>query len=339
MTGGENMDKKTNAMTSDELFETFFFFVSFIPYIWLMYNGINGFVFAFRGAAHFYGSDAMIMSLFFSPLVILVPISLIYQIRFAIKHFGDHRALLAVSLILVVCTIAGFIAVNPLSRRVMLSRASKDPDKIHEYLSNKYGDDFAAGITVKKDLYEHSETDRFYRVTTAVLPKGEYFTVRNEPHPKDVYFYSDDLIEVFAKEGGPFEKEFSDHLDDEYDLPDNMDIKPLIKSIEFGDYRSGDQYSDLFDRTDYEIDKIDIYVNEHTERSVRDSIDKVWKDICPSINDKLGYLLTLYIEDRDYHMVYANIIDDGNEQYVKIRDDEGNVFGTPVEDYRIDLER
>ena len=326
-------------MTGSELFETFFFFVSFIPYLWLIYKGINGVVIAFRGAGHFYGFDAMMILLVFSPLILIVPVSLIYQIRFAIKYLGDYPALRKASLILAICTILGFIAVTPLSYTVMHYRASKDPDKIHEYLSNKYGDDFVAGITVKKDIDNHGETSRSYRVTTAVLSKGEYFTVRNEPHPKDEYFYSDDLIEVFAKEGGPFEKEFSDHLDDEYDLPDNMDIKPLIKSVEFGDYRSGDQYSDLFDRTDYEIDKIDIYVDELTEGSVRDSIDKVWTDIYPSINDKVGYLLTLYIEDRDYHVVYASIIDDGNEQYAEIRDDGGSVFGTPVEDYRIDLKR
>ena len=328
------MDKKTAVpMTGDELFKTFFFFVAFIPYICLIYNGINGFVFAFRGAGQFYGFDAIFASLLLSPLIIFVPASIIYQIVYAVKHLPDHPALRIASLISVVCIIAGFIAVTPLSKAKIDFIASKDPDKISEYLSDKYGTNFVEGIKIHKT----KNGTRTYNVTTDAL-KGKYMTVKNEINPKDDYVFSDDLIDIYADPQSPYLSAFSSYLDDEYDVPFNMDIKPEIRSIRFGDYKNGDDYSVLFERTDYDIGGIDVHVAEHTKDSVMDSIDQVYKDIYPYIKDKIDRLLVLYIEDNEYRVVYASIFDiDGEDPYVEIRDDWGSVFGEPVDEYRIDL--
>ena len=322
-------------MTGSELFETFFFFVSFIPYLWLIYKGINGVVIAFRGAGHFYGFDAIFASLFLSPLIIFVPASIIYQIVYAVKHLPDHPALRIASLISVVCIIAGFIAVTPLSKAKIDFIASKDPDKISEYLSDKYGADFVEGIKIHKG----KNGTRTYNVTTDAL-KGKYMTVKNEINPKDDYVFSDDLIDMYADPYSPYLSAFSTYLDDKYDMPDNMDIEPDIRSIEYEDYQYGDDFSVLFDRTDYSIRGIDVHVAEHTKDSVMDSIDQVYKDIYPSIKDKVDRLLVLYIEDNDYRVVYANIfVIDGEDPYVEIRDDWGCVFGEPVDEYRLDLKR
>ena len=66
---------------------------------------------------------------------------------------------------------------------------------------------------------------------------------------------------------------------------------------------------------------------------------QVWKDIYPAISDKVDRLLTLYVEDSEYRVVYVSIFDiEGEKTYAEISDSWGDVFGQPVEDYRIDLE-
>ena len=158
----------------------------------------------------------MFMSFILSPLLLFVPLSFIYQLVFAFKHFEDHPLIRKISLALVLCIIAGFIAVGPVSGLVQDIKASQDPDMIRNYLAEKYGEEFVINITIERAAEDPSHV-RKYHVASDVLPAGDRFTVCNEPNPNDDHVYSDDLIDRFADENGPYVKSFSAYLNKEFE--------------------------------------------------------------------------------------------------------------------------
>ncbi|MBO4461062.1 MAG: hypothetical protein J5778_10475 [Clostridiales bacterium] len=332
------MDYSDERMTSGDIILTIFFLGSFFPYGHIIYTGINGIYFGLQGFVHAYGLAAMIIDAVYMTFYLLLPICLIYQIWYAVHVMKKHRILKIISLAAVGTVILGFIIVIPVSDCIVRAAAEEDPVRIREYLAGKYGEEFASDVKiVASGDFDSSTISRYYNVYTDVLPVGSYFTVHNDPPRDDVYV--DDLIEQFTEANPGYEEDLSEYLDKKYGLPDDMDLDMFIKTIDLSGYCDGDDYEVLFDRTDYEISGIDVHVLKHTYASVLESIGQVRKDIYSSISDKVDRLLVLYIEDSGHRVVYANLfVIDGEEPYVEIRDDWGDVFGKPVEDYRIDLE-
>lgn len=332
------MDYSDERMTSGDIILTIFFLGSFFPYGHIIYTGINGIYFGLQGFVHAYGLAAMIIDAVYMTFYLLLPICLIYQIWYAVHIMKKHRILKIISLAAVGTVILGFIIVIPVSDCIVRAAAEEDPVRISEYLAGKYGEEFALKAEIKASgNFDSSTTSRDYYVYTDVLPAGSYFTVHNDP-PSD-YVYVDDLLEQFTVANPGYETDLSEYLDDKYGLPDDMDLEIFIKTIDLTGYNNGDDYEVLFDRTDYGIRGINVHVLKHTYLSVVGSMGQVWKDIYPAISDKVDRLLTLYVEDSEYRVVYVSIFDiEGEKNYAEISDSWGDVFGQPVEDYRIDLE-
>ncbi len=302
--------------------DSIIFFASFSVYYPLIYFGIAGFGFGMQGAFYFYGPEAILsfLSLFW-PYTVIVLLCLEGQIRFSIKYLGEHRALRIAALTVAVFTVLCFLSTIPVSNYRKKDDAADDTAGIMACLEKRYGAEFASGIRIEKDTSKGNSYERYYKVYSDVLPSGVSFTVHNDM-PGSTFFI-DDLMETFKEHNEMFENKLKVYICGKYDIPDDMELRLDIRSVEFKDFRDGDDLDALFERTDYVIDMIYMNVDGYSIENIRGCISRVWNDVYPDIRDKIGNLLIISIE-YDYRALWVEIYyaDDG-KPYAEILDNTG----------------
>lgn len=316
------MEKDKSSKKHGLVVDSFIFFASFLIYYPLIYFGIAGFRFGMQGVVYCYGLEAILLfSMLIWPYTVIVLLCLIGQIRFAVKNLREHRALRNASIAVAAFTILCFLSVIPVSSIRKKADAANDTDSIRECLESRYGEEFAAGIRIEKDDSQGDSYQRYYRIYTDVLPSGVYFTVHNDM-PSNTYFV-DDLLTVFKEHNGMFEDKLYAYVSDKYDIPDDMQLRLKIRSIDFKDFRDGDDLNVLFERTDYVIDMIYMNVDGFTSENIKSCISRVWIDVYPKIEDKIERLLIISIE-YNYHDLWVEIYcADDSKPYAEIVDNPG----------------
>lgn len=322
------MEKKSSAKKIFGIIGTVFFFLSYIPYIWIIINSLDGVQTGLIGGPYVHGFDAMIHILLWFCIIPIVPVCFIYQLIFGIAYIRKRRKLSIVTLILVALIVVGILAAGlpEVIKKELQTKA--DSPVITEYLEGKYGQEMASNITMKVYDYE----SHGYKVTSPVLPEGLYFYtyVGNG--------YYDDLINTFTREHVDFQDRFDDYINGKYDMPENIRFKTHIKSIDFGDYKHGDDYSVLFERTNYDITEI-VYETDEISDDIAIGIFKdAWNNYfsqsdIPSDTDHL----TVYITKDGKYIVNAAIIPDKDHPAAYITTYSDYLSPTDLNGQRISL--
>ena len=155
------MDNQTAEERKPGIFGTAFFFISFIPYIIVLYLSFHGVLFGLQGVGWFYGLLAMLFLLcYFIPLG--GPLFIFYQITFARKYFR-HRSTLktaarTVTILLIATALVSCIGCG-LSKDFHIRQAI-DHDIKYYFISHDMQWDESAYI------YCYSELEERYSVTT-----------------------------------------------------------------------------------------------------------------------------------------------------------------------------
>lgn len=286
----KNTDNKKLINIIGEVIGTVFFFASFIPFIYAVYKGFTGTFFGFRSYAWFFGLSAIMVTLAYECLICLLPLlCLIYQISFARKVISKYPKLQIAAWIF-----TGAVVVSALASIFMenVSRERKCRNLqpvIREYLTSKYGDDVADNSSFEIA----SQTGIIYDVHTPVLPDDKTYEVRVTQGDR----ITDTLVTDFSGSSPDFFAEFKKYIIAKENIPEGMDINIDILSIDFQDYHYGDDYADLFSRTEYSIKEIIVDLDTVTDEAVLDLTKKVWKEIYPNITVGQGSFYLMVTEN------------------------------------------
>ena len=120
---------------------TVLFFLSFTPYFFLIYIGIEGINFGMQGIIHFYGLTAVIIGFIFLCILGIIPLCLIFQIIFGKKYIAQHDKLRKATKILITVLVVTLILISPISCGVNKIRVMTEPSRITEYLADKFGEE------------------------------------------------------------------------------------------------------------------------------------------------------------------------------------------------------
>jgi hypothetical protein len=162
-------------------------------------------------------------------------------------------------------------------------------------LAMEYGDEMTNGMRAR--LYDAD--NQSYKVTTHVLPQGAEFSV----YPQDNY--CNDLIWTFERCNESFHKEFESYLDSKYKMPDNMDLQVNILSIDFMDYRDGDDYTLLFPNVTYEITGITVDSAELDDDIVIGITESIWEEEMPRLDRITGERFFSLIITQNGHYAFS----------------------------------
>ncbi len=292
-------NKKSTVKKVFGIIGTVFFFITYLPFLYLIVVGYDGMTAGLFGGIEIYGFEAMGNAFLWLCIIPVFPVCIIYQLIFGIAYIRKHKTLKAVTIGIVVTLAlmivgAGLFAIN--KNQKQLEEAKPE---IEQYLSDKYGEGFINADTGIRLMNPNEDS---YMVTTDVLPEGIEFCVYRD----DEY---DNLINSFLIYNDGFEDEFEEYVNEQYDLPDNMSIRVNIDAIDFGSYHHGDDYTYLFDRVDYSVSGIEADIQDVDDDVVVNLIYEVWEEQFPKFEDQIIYLgyFTLFVKDNGsyaYSVVY-----------------------------------
>lgn len=297
------MEKKNIAKKLFGAIGTFFFFASYLPYLYIILSSVGGVQSGLFGGHYIYGFDAMFNLLQWFIVIPIVPVCFIYQMVFGLIYIRKRKILSIITLILVAGIIAGILLVGVPVELKKKQQFKEDLPVITEYLEEKYGHEMASNLNISLSDYESHD----YKVTTYVLPEGLYFyTYLGYPN-------YDDLVPTFLRVNEDYNERFNDYINNKYDLPENVRFRTNIESIDFGDYKHGDDTSELYDRTKYRITEMDYEAKELNDEIVIGIINDAWSNYfsqidIPSDTDHL----ILYIKQNGSFAFSVTIYPDKN---------------------------
>lgn len=297
------MEKKNIAKKIFGAIGTSFFFVSYLPYLYVILSSVDGVQSGLFGGPYIYGFDAMFNLLQWFIVIPIIPVCFIYQMVFGLLYIRKRKILSIITLILVSGIIAGILLAGVLVELKKKQQFKEDLPVITEYLEEKYGHEMASNLNISLSDYESHD----YKVTTYVLPEGLYFyTYLGYPN-------YDDLVPTFLRVNEDYNERFNDYINSQYDLPDNARFRTEIESIDFGDYKHGDDTSELYDRTEYRITEMEYEAKELNDEIVIGIINDAWSNYfsqidIPSDTDHL----ILYIKQNGSFAFSVTIYPDKN---------------------------
>ena len=122
--------------------------------------------------------------------------------------------------------------------------------------------------------------------------------------------------EDFLTNNPSYASAFYQHVSQKYDIPANMKLNIEIKYVDIQDEDSIGDYSELFDKTEYDITTMDVYVSELTEDSVTYTINYIWENIYPQIDDSVDGYLGIFIENQHYQVVTVSMYTNRKEAVI-----------------------
>lgn len=260
------MEKKNMAKIILGGIGTILFFASYIPYLYIIICSVDGVQEGLFGGSYVYGFEAMFNLLQWFIFFPIIPVCFIYQMAFGIAYIRKRKALSIITLVLVAAITGGILLAGiPVEFRKK-QQIKDDIPVITEYLEEKYGHEMASNLNISLSDYESHD----YKVTTYVLPEGLYFyTYLGYPN-------YDDLVPTFLRVNEDYNERFNDYINSKYDLPENVRFRTNIESIDFGDYKHGDDTSELYDRTEYTITAMEVESKELSDEIVTGIINEAW---------------------------------------------------------------
>lgn len=284
-------DNNSTRMTIPGTFGTVMFFLSFLPIIYAIYKSFTGVFFGLQGSAWFFGLPAIIYILIYESILFFLPLGcLIYQIIFFTKYIRRYEKLKTTTLILVGLILSSALISIVFAEQSLDLKHTVFRSKFRTHLTALYGEKAASAITFETD----SRYEMTYNAHSPVLPADTCFQIRVINRDK----IWDDLTGTFTEANKDFYPEFTKHITSKEKLPAEYSYDIRIVSIDFQDYKNGDDLSVLFDRTKYVIKGLIRYSSEINEAIVTNTVNNVWKDIYPNVpldNDDFN----IYFKEND----------------------------------------
>lgn len=262
------MEQKSTTKKVFGVIGAIIFFASYIPYISIISAGIEGVQRGLIGGPYVFGFEAMQNQLLWGCVIPVFPACFIYQMVFGIAYVRKRRILSVATLVIVAAIIISALSVGFSFENKKSKIIKEDSDTIRTYLAEKYGIDPDSVTNIRVDVYD----DRSYKATCDVLPKDAEFIVYTQLE------LGDSLKDTFLFYNDGFMDEFNAYLDEKYDFPDNMHCQANVLSIDFGDYKNGDDFAVLFDRIEYEIRGIEVELPEVNDDILNDVLQDIWAD-------------------------------------------------------------
>jgi len=304
-------ENKTTSMTGGGIFGTILFFFSFLPIIFAVYKSYTGVFFGFQGFAWFFGLPAIIITLIYEFMLLFLPLGcFIYQILFFKNYIRHHEKLKTAALILVGLILSSAIISILFPEQLLSIKIKVYEPKIRSHMTEVYGEKAASEITYETE----SRYEMKYKAYSPILPYGRSFEVRvinsGEIH--------DELVNTFTETNKDYISKLTQHIVSKENLPDEFQYEIRITSIDFQDYKYGDDFTELFDRTKYVVTGVSVYPSEINETVIMDTIDKVWKDIYPNVQLQAGDL-SIYLKTNDITIISAYIREDKKQEKFLVR--------------------
>lgn len=112
---------------------TVIFFISFLPYVHLIYAALRGVMFGMQGFVVCYGYGAIIVDAIALTFYLIMPACFIYQLIFGKAVISKHPALKRAVKILVIVLIVAALLTEPLAFLIYGKDLENDPDKVREF--------------------------------------------------------------------------------------------------------------------------------------------------------------------------------------------------------------
>ena len=306
------------------------FFLSYLPFVPLIEVGIHGVQSGLFGGPYIYGFDAIANIFLWLCIVPIYPICILYQLIFGIAYIRKHKVLKIVTIAVVASLVTAILAAGIYYEVKKKELIDADRELIIEYLSDKYGEEVTSDITITLTYYD----DRQYRVTSPVLPEDGYFYVYTS---EDDDFY-DDLFKTYMRWDETFEDDFDAYIDEQYDMPDNMNLQCVPDSVYFGDFTYGDDHDVLFEGAQYRVTGIEVDEGDITDEDVLEILNGVWEEQIPKLSDVMGEdYICLYIKKNGNHAFYITIYPDSAAADISIYTGRGYQVLTQLNGAHIDL--
>ncbi len=283
------------------------YYLSFLPYIYLAYSAVFG-ISVFFGFLDYsgtlYGTKAVIYSGMLITMLPILPACLLYQILFGTLYLRMRPKNVRRPAAIYACIFAALVAVPCLvyrGREIVYS--VKAEAEVRSFLEDKYGEEFASGSGIVLKSMEDEE----FKIYTPVLPDGVTFTVRRD---RDTSKFDDhnDFLHAFANYNEGFTEALDTYLDEIYGMPDNANIHAECISLEFGDFKHGDDYSDLIRNAEYSIYSIDIEPEIIDQESLETITFDMWENYVPKFGDNIDECLMVYIYDDNARVAEIQIL-------------------------------
>ena len=277
----ENNEVKNKSVATDigGIIAAVVFFASFAPYFMLIYFGIDGINFGMQGIVRAYGIAGIIIGAIILFVIGVLPICIVLQAVLGKIYISKHAALSRITKILYIAIIVMLVLTEPIYRIINKIKMDTEPDRIVSYLENKYGEEMAADANIVYDHGDVSDTVRYYHVYTSVLPDNAYFEVVFDPAYNKENRMRDDLMTRFNEANPDYKAECEEYLLEKHNAPAEITkVVSYVDSIDFRDYKAGDDYTVLFDRTQLVISNVCVYTDDTSEDGIRQTIDKVFSN-------------------------------------------------------------
>ena len=267
---------KTNARKVLGTIGTVLFFLSFLPLIYAVSNGFTGVFFGFQGFAWFFGLFAIFLTLINECFYFFLPVlCLIYQIIFGRQYIKHHKKLDRATKILVIVIIAASVISSLVSGQLIYLKHNLVQPKIRNHLTEVYGE---AASDIRFEI--ESINSLKYSAYSPVLPQDKSFEIQVYNSNESIY---DDLLSVFVETNKDYMPALKKYIAEKEHIPEGFEVIPDIISIDFKDFKYGDDITVLLGRTNYRIKGFNVEYTKVNDQIVMDLTNKVWKEIYPNI--------------------------------------------------------
>lgn len=263
--------KETANNTQAKVSKSFIlYFISFIPYLFLIYSCIFGIDFGFFNTSTYYGFEALFIAVIKGCIVPVYPIILIFQIIYTIKKqktftLNIKRVIkyIIISIILLIL-IPSFI--NLIKETINLNTTfNNDKIVIQNYLIEEFGEQHYKNMEVVKN----SKYSKRYTIKTPLLDYG--FSIELSENRTNIVKNS--FYEEFVEEN-LMNSKLDNYLNTLYELPNDMKIKSSIQKFDVKNYIQNEEIENLLYTCEYNIDRIEIFKNSFD----KEDIIKIIKD-------------------------------------------------------------
>ena len=299
------MENASNAKTKAKkvlgIIGTVLFFLSFLPLIYAVFKGFTGVFFGFQGFAYFFGLFAIFLTLVSECLYFFLPVlCLIYQVGFGSNYIRHHKKLDRATKILIIVIIAAAVISSLFSGQLITLKHNLVQPKIKNHLAEVYGE---AASDIRFEI--ESINSLKYSAHSPVLPQDKSFEIQVYNSNESIY---DDLLSFFVETNEDYLPALKKYIAEKEHIPEGLEVIPDIISIDFKDFKYGDDITVLLGRTNYRIKGFNVDYSKVNDQIVTELTNKVWKEIYPNIpaSEKSTFEIDIFENGTEAISVYIH---------------------------------